>query len=713
LNFGNGAILAGMALGAIPVIIHLINRQRAKLRRFAAIDFLLLSDKRLARKLKLKQIMVLALRVLLLMALAFALAKPYVEPDLVATADTSDPGGIALVIDDSMSMQTLAPDGRTLLAHALERARELVGSGGSRTSFAVIAAGRPARLLTKGLTYDKEAVERALDRFDQDAARPRGADLAAALDEAGRVLSESPEPRRQVYVIGDQAAHAWRFGTLPWNYVPVSNVDLIDVRGGAPIDNLAVTGVTVTKGGPVSEPVLEVEVGVINYGLSGRTAQVELELGDKVVADTVTAPAGEQATVTFKLRAPKDVTGGSVSVVPDALPIDDSWVFTMGQTHAINVLVVNGAPRSVPWQDELFFLRAALRARQVGDVALNPMFATSAELKPGQINASDVVVLANVGKLTREQQLALHNFVEKGGGLLVTGGDSFGDDANGSYGDLLPYPIRATKTVAKANDPAAALSALTVATASFEHPVMQVFDGIEDASLFKAHVYSYLLIDTADRPGSKVIASYTGGIPALVEGVIGRGRTMLLTTTLDMDWSDLAIRSSFLPLVQRACQYLGKALDRPGGPGHLVGEGLHVPLPEGVGPLTLVRPDGTEIPREETPDDTAAGTLYIEAPDQVGQYLLMRAGDRRHAVHFAVNADRAESDLTPVTADAERAIIAEMTRDNGILPDAGVAEPAMTAAAAGGENRNTILWPYILAGLFLLFGAEAWLVVRN
>ncbi|TNF30252.1 MAG: hypothetical protein EP329_13985 [Deltaproteobacteria bacterium] len=713
MEFGNGIGLAGLALGAIPIIIHLINRQRAKLKRFAAIDFLLLSDKRLARRLKLKQLLVLALRAALLMFFAFALAKPYIEPDLVATRDASEPGGVALVIDDSTSMQTLAPDGRTLLDHALEQARDLVASGGSRTSFAVIAAGRPARLLTKGLSYDKEAVGRALDRLASDASRPRSGDLAAALTEAGRTLSESPEPRRQVYVIGDQAAHAWRFGTPSWNYVPITDVEVIDVRGGQPIDNLAVTGVAVTKSGPVSEPVLEVEVALVNHGVAPRTAQVTLELGDKVVADTATVPAGEPSTVTFKVRAPPDVTGGTVRLVPDALPLDDSWVFTLGQTHAINVLVVNGAPRSVPWQDELYFLRAALRARQTGDVALNPLFATSAELKPGQINAADVVVLANVGTLTAEQQLALHNFVEKGGGLLVTGGDSFGEDANKSYGDLLPYPIRATKTVAKAGDPAAALSALTLATASFDHPVMQVFDGVEDASLFKAHVYSYLLLDTASRPGSRVIASYTGGIPALAEGVVGRGRTMLLTTTLDMDWSDLAIRSSFLPLVQRACQYLGRALDRPGGPGHLVGEGLHVPLPDGGGPLVLVQPDGTEIPREETADDIAAGSLYVEAPDQVGLYLLMRAGDRRHAVRFAVNADRVESDLTPVTAETERAVIAEMTRNNGIVPDAGVAEPAMIAAAAGGEARSTILWPYILAGLFLLFGAEAWLVVRS
>ena len=94
MGFGNIGLLIGMALGVVPIIIHLINRRRAKLRRFAAIEFLLMSDKRLARRLKLKQILVLALRVLLVMALAFALAKPYIEPDVATVGELSEPGAV-------------------------------------------------------------------------------------------------------------------------------------------------------------------------------------------------------------------------------------------------------------------------------------------------------------------------------------------------------------------------------------------------------------------------------------------------------------------------------------------------------------------------------------------------------------------------------------------------------------------------------------------
>lgn len=709
MEFGNGALLAGMALGAIPVIIHLINRHRAKLRRFAAIDFLLLSDKRLARRLHLKQLLVLALRVLLLVALALALAKPYVEPDLIAAPDASDPGSVAIIIDDSTSMQALGPSGATLLDDALAHARDLIASGGARTSFAVIAAGAPARLLTRDLTYDKEALGRALDRVD---ASPRGADLGGALREAGRVLSAATEPRRQVYLIGDHAAHAWRDLALTWSYVPASSVETVDLRAGRPLDNLAVVGATVTRGDSAAGPTLEVAAEVVNFGIDGRDADVTLELGDRVLAERVTVPANNREQVVFNLRAPPDVTHGVVRISGDALPADDAWYFTLAQHNAVNVLVVNGSPRNVAFEDEIFFLRAALRARHAGAAALNPVFATSAELKPGQLKAMDVVILANVGSLTREQQLGLTNFVEAGGGLFIAAGDEFDERTGASYGELLPYPLRGTKVVARADDPAAPLTALSIATVDFEHPVVEVFDGVDDASLFKAWVYAYTLLDTVGRPGARVLASYTGGIPALVEGTLGRGRVMLLTTSVDRDWSDLALRSSFPPLVQRICQHLARALDRPAGPGHRVGDPVRVPAPEGQGPLVWVTPDGARVDVEENPDDALVGAVTLEAPDQVGHHLLMRAGDVRRAVHFAVNVDRAESDLAAVTPDAVRAAVAEMTRDNGILPDAGVPE-ATLAASSGGDSRRTILWPYILAGLFLLFGAEAWLVVRS
>lgn len=706
MEFGNGMLLFGMALGAIPVIIHLINRQRAKLRPFAAMEFLLLSDKRIARRLKLKQLLVLALRVLLLAALAFALAKPYVAPDRLAAPDASAPGGVAIIIDDSLSMQALADDGETLLDKAIARARELVDAGGTRTSFALIASGAPARLLTSGLSYDKAALERALDHLRPAA---RHADFIAALTEAGRVLSQSSEPRRQLVILGDQQAAAWADLSGPWTFVPVTELDVVDVRAGKPVENAAVDDVAVRRADGAAPGAFEVTVTVANYGATERRAKLEVELGDRVTADLVVIPAGEKVDKRFTINA-AGATRGLARIDGDALPLDDTFYFTVAQSRALNVLVVNGAPRGMPFLDEIFFLRAALRVPNPQDVPLAPVFVTSAELRPAQIAPMDVVILANVGALTPEQELALENFVRGGGGLLVTAGDELTPESARTYGALLPYPIRDVKTVAKPGDPKSALAALTITSADFAHPVMEVFDGVNDASLFKAQVFSYVLVDPAGREDAKVVASYTGGVPALVESRLGQGRVMLLTTTVDRDWSDLAIRSSFVPLIQRVCQYLGRALDRKGGLGYVAGESARVRLPDGTGPLRLRRPDGGTVEYDQAASEGDA--LFLDNLDVPGHYQLERAGDKQAVTPIAVNADRRESDFRPVAPELVAEVKAALTRDNGILPEIEPGEPSLVASGVGVEGR-TLLWPYILAALFLLFGAEAWLVVKS
>ncbi len=55
-----------------------------------------------------------------------------------------------------------------------------------------------------------------------------------------------------------------------------------------------------------------------------------------------------------------------------------------------------------------------------------------------------------------------------------------------------------------------------------------------------------------------------------------------------------------------------------------------------------------------------------------------------------------------------------LTRDNGVLPAFGPEDGDLASADVdGGESSRTVLWPWILAGLFLLFGGEAWLLIRS
>ncbi len=105
LTFLQPVFLFGALAAAVPVIIHLIYRRRALVHRFPAVRFLLLADKRTARKFRLAQWLLLALRMLAICLLAFSLARPHLTGSNVQAAALAPPQATVFLIDNSLSMQ--------------------------------------------------------------------------------------------------------------------------------------------------------------------------------------------------------------------------------------------------------------------------------------------------------------------------------------------------------------------------------------------------------------------------------------------------------------------------------------------------------------------------------------------------------------------------------------------------------------------------------
>src|ERR1700682_5675808 len=91
-------MVAGGALVSSPVIIHLINRMRFKRLRWAAMEFLLKSQKKNRRRLIIEQLILLLLRILLVLLVALLVAR------WIFGAEKSSAGAMhVVVLDDSLS----------------------------------------------------------------------------------------------------------------------------------------------------------------------------------------------------------------------------------------------------------------------------------------------------------------------------------------------------------------------------------------------------------------------------------------------------------------------------------------------------------------------------------------------------------------------------------------------------------------------------------
>jgi len=193
-----------------------------------------------------------------------------------------------------------------------------------------------------------------------------------------------------------------------------------------------------------------------------------------------------------------------------------------------------------------------------------------------------------------------------------------------------------------------------------------------------------------------VLARFTNDAPALVERAVGpgaRGRVMLLTTSVDREWTDLPIRPGYLPLMEQIVLYLGRGLDDGRARTVRVGEPRALRLPAGADAAVVTRPDGQSITVELGDGDREQ--LLFTGTTQPGLHGVSArvAGERvpLPAERFTVTLDPREMDLRRIDDDALREALpggAVVRRDRADRPG----EP---------------LWPW------LLLAAVAFLLVES
>ncbi|MEC8493703.1 MAG: BatA domain-containing protein, partial [Planctomycetota bacterium] len=80
-GFQNPGLAIGAALCAVPLIIHLLNRQRHRPQEWAAMRFVLAAYRKTRRRVQLENLLLLLARMLAVAALAFAVARPFASGD--------------------------------------------------------------------------------------------------------------------------------------------------------------------------------------------------------------------------------------------------------------------------------------------------------------------------------------------------------------------------------------------------------------------------------------------------------------------------------------------------------------------------------------------------------------------------------------------------------------------------------------------------------
>lgn len=694
MTFGQPWFLVGTLAALIPLLVHLFDRRRPREVPFAALDFVLRSQKRTASRLRLKRLLLYALRTLLLLAVPLALARPSFATTDVAAA-RKGLAATAVVVDTSLALRW--SDGTRLFDVAKDEAKAALRElSPEEPATVVICTRSPAAAAPVG--FERTRLFTAID----DATPGYEAiDLNTCLEVAARSLDDSPLPNRRLVLVSALAQGSLRLeapppvGAGPKGEKLKPEVVVRDVAKGRELPNRALVDVRAEAAPQLGPRAWQFTFTVRNFGKEAvRDVELRLEVDGEIVQKGFVDVSGEGTTQkTLSWRFAK---GGVATVTGrlenDALPDDDTLSVVLSVPRELTALVVNGSPSPQKYKDEAFFAEAALSATG------SPVRAVVRDADAAwreKLSDYDVVLLLNVEAPPAETARALQSFVLEGGGLFISMGDRVDPEAwNQVMGDVLPRKLRVVKTAVEPNAPDAATRAARLTQVSLNHPVMLPFTGRAREGLLSTRFYRYTLFE-GDAQGveTEVLGTMDDGAPVFLASRRGKGRLFVFASTVDRDWSDLPIRTSFLPLMQRVAGWLTGTLDEREEVHAKVGSAVTL-TPEGEqSPAWAKAPSGAELPLTTQPQSHVVTSGPLPEP---GPYVVVDAkGAVLEKLGFAVSIDAGASNLARHTMDA--------------LSD-WLGEDSVRTAGVGGGQASTPLWTWLITLAVVAFFLEGLLL---
>jgi hypothetical protein len=655
MEFLAAPLLWGLTATAIPVLVHLLGRNKPVTHRFPAVRFILRSQRSSSRALRLKHLLVLLLRMAVVASLVLALARPLAGGDAVFAgwavsvglaallaglafarreylagvagilliaalwacypSESSAPGpqikgDYVLVLDQSMSMSYEEPEG-TRFELARRGALAFLGSLAPDARVALVFAAEKAERAQGRLSYRHDVVRR---RLSEAQVTGRGLELASALDAAAEILARDKSAQRAAVVL---------FTDLQ-GYSVTALLGRSSLRGGAPKLPLVVVDVGSPQarngaalaaqlaGGVLPAETRATLIGKVRPLDRDRPCLVELYVDERRVAQKLVDGKGQDAAdveLDFASGAAGLHQGRLHLPVSDRLAMDQDCRFVYTAGRPASALIVEASATagssSSAGKGTGWFLRAALQPYSsddpVGMSGLTCVVQQASAFDPAKLAAHRVLVLADCGRLGASAWATVQHWVSEGGGLFVWLGPrsdlaetrryAFQEYAAG--GGLLPGHIGGLTDLPQPE-------AITVAQP--EHPVLAHATPSVVSLLRAVRVNRLVKVTPETRdPNCNVVLQLGDGSPFLLEKAYGRGRVLLCAASPDLACSDLPKQGeAFVTLVLDALRLLS------GEDRELRGQ-LGFPLV-----LTLTPPPGDGLLWWEKPGVQEATVVRVE-----------------------------------------------------------------------------------------------------
>ncbi len=654
--------LALYAAVALPILIHLINMLRHRRVEWAAMEFLLASHKKHRTWVRLKQLLLLLMRICALAAVALMVAQPLMNNQLARIFGSTRTHHIVL-LDDSLSMSDQWADTSAFAEakRAIERLGKAAADRPESQEFTLIRfsqVGRAQPDLLQEVVNREQFVPKLAATLERISCSVLATDGLPALREIGQLLSDDAGERRIVYIFSDYRLRDWNdaseaqrvLGELAEKGVELHLINCVDRAR----PNLAITDLEPAEGVQAAQVPFQMRVTVQNFGDSAaRDVPIQLEEdGHSRSAVTIASiPPGRKVTQTFPVSF---ATAGDHQVVArldaDAVSADNTRYGILSVPAEVPVLLIDGDPSAV----DAKYVGIACAPGGSVKTGLLPQIETPRYLSLKPLDAFRAINLLNVDHLDASAIEAIERYLDAGGGVAVFLGERVQPkfvneqlyrDGKGFF----PLPLRGAVDL-----PVDRLERAPDINPS-EHFIFS--RGLSDPFVGMLSVQRYFAAADQWNPPAdstiEVIARLRNGDPLAVVRTFGRGRVVVFLTTAAPVWNNWARTPSFVVLLQDLQAFLAQ---RPGESSRLVGTPLELRLDAGQyqPSVRFLDPAGNAPTGTIQAVPAADGALTAAFADTLSagvyQAVLTKSADAAVEIRrFAYNVDAAEGDLAVIS----------------------------------------------------------------
>jgi len=517
----------------IPVLLHLLSKRKLPLIQFSSLEFLKKLQKKKARRVQIRQLILLAIRTLALIMLVLA----FMRPALQANQKTGSAAAVEIVIlfDDGLYSSVETRDGQMLrlTSQRLESIFDVVRQD-DRVNF--IHLSNPRQALTVGAGQ----LDLIRNRVDNLELSYKLADMNYAMRVADSILAETEKFNREIYLISGFHSTVW--DSIKWHEPTETEDRIILPVGPEKMANISLGPVrtenTILQAG---QPVT-VFANIFNHS-SKKVKDVLISLyldGERVAQSAVNLPAKGSQMVKFSTipRNAGKISGYLICEDVDPLVADNRRWFVLNIPEKVKILAVTAEHGSYA-----NFVNAGLAGVKTDFVEIVSVDRNSWESK--SLNGYDVVLFLGLNKISSGAAQRVSEFVNHGGGVIFFQ-DLYADLPSLSRELWRNLGFAGAKGVSKS-------SSIGWGKLDLTHPMFAgVFE--DDAAPRSPMVHEF--VEMAVRKDDQVIIPFSNGKPFLMERPFGNGNVLLYSISLDPLSSNFIYSGIFAPILLRSIGYV-------------------------------------------------------------------------------------------------------------------------------------------------------------